>query len=218
MIINMILAALAAFLSVVSAAEANVITLTGNTAGGPTFNRPLEDLSALSAVGTNVSYNTYMISANTSGDYTFVTTGAFDTFGVLYGSSFNPAAPLSNALIGNDDLIAPPFTTSGFVFALAANADYFFVTAGFGNSDSGTFSSTIGGPGAISANPVVVGSPASNNITTLTGSTAGGPTFNRPLEDLSALSAVGTNVLYNVRVRRNLGRKHQLLLRHSRIR
>ncbi len=197
MIIKSIFAALAASLAAVSGVEANIITVTGNTLGGPTFNRPLEDLSALSAVGTNVAYNAYKISASTSGDYTFVTTGGFDTFGLLYDSSFSPATPLANAVIGNDDLIAPPFTTSGFAATLTANTDYFYVTTGFGNTDFGTFSSTIGGSGTISATPVVVGSPAPSNITTLTGSTAGGPTFNRPLEDLSALSAVGTNVLYN---------------------
>jgi hypothetical protein len=194
---KLILAALAAFAFAVSAAEANIITLNGNTTGGPTYNRPLEDLSALSAVGTNVAYNVYMLSTGTPGSYTFLTTGVFDTFASLYGSSFNPAIPLANALIANDDQIAPPFTTSGFAATLAANTNYFFVTTGFGNSDSGTFSSTIGGPGTISATPVVVGSPALNNIITLTGNTTGGPTYNRPLEDLSALSAVGTNVQYN---------------------
>ena len=193
-----ILAALAAFVFVVSAAEANIITLTGNTAGGPTYNRPIEDLSALSGVGLSVPYNAYMITANASGSYTFLTTGQFDTFAFLYGLSFNPATPLANALIGDDDLISPPpFTTSGFAFALTANTNYYYVTTGFANSDSGTFSSTIGGPGTISATPVVVGPAATNNIVTLTGNTAGGPTYNRPIEDLSALSGVGLSVPYN---------------------
>jgi hypothetical protein len=143
-----------------------------------------------------VSYNTYKITTNTAGDYSFLTTGVFDTFASLYSTSFDPTAPLTNALVANDDLMAPPFTTSGFVFTLAASTDYYFVTTGFGSADFGSFSSTIGGPGTISATPVVVGSPDPNNIFTFTGDTTGGLTFNRPLEDLSGLSAVGTDVSY----------------------
>ena len=41
-------------------AQANIVDFTGSTGGGPTYNRLLEDLSGLSAVGTNVAYRNDM--------------------------------------------------------------------------------------------------------------------------------------------------------------
>ena len=49
------------------------------------LNRPREDLSALSAVGTAVHYATLSFSAGIGGD--------FDTFSILYQGSFLPASP-----------------------------------------------------------------------------------------------------------------------------
>lgn len=183
------------FACLASAAHADIISFTGTTAGGSTFNRPLEDLSALSAVGTSVAYNTTNFSVSTTGDYSFQSTANFDNFAIIYANTFNAASPLTNALVARDDLIAPPFTTAGFTAALTAGTDYVLLTTGFGNTDIGTFSNTIGGPGSIAA---ALGPPAPSNIFTFTGNTTGGPTFNRPLEDLSGLSAVGTNVSYSV--------------------
>lgn len=48
---------IAAALSFASAAHAGLVTFSGSTTGGATYNRPLEDLSGLSAVGTNVRYD-----------------------------------------------------------------------------------------------------------------------------------------------------------------
>jgi hypothetical protein len=132
---------------------AAVQTFTGDTTGAPTFNRPLQDLSGLSAVGVAVRYGSLSFSASVSGDYTFLTTGAFDTFLVLYQGSFNPAQSLTNALVANDDLLAPPFTTSGFVGTLTAGSTYVLVVTGFDSPDFGFHSTTIGGPGVVSVVP-----------------------------------------------------------------
>ena len=146
-------AAAMAALSCVTAARANIVTFTGNTTGGPVFNRPLEDLSALSAVGTAVPYDVRTFSVDVTGTYyTFLTTAEFDSFAILYGTTFDPNAPLSNALRANDDLL-PGFTTSGFDFTLTAGATYLFVNTGFSNGDAGNFSTTIGGPGTITVVP-----------------------------------------------------------------
>lgn len=175
----------------VSAAHANIVTHTGNTTAGPTYNRLLEDLSGLSAVGTSVRYDTYTFSVSTAGDYTFLTTGTFDTFSFLYSPSFGAATPLTNARIANDDLLPSPFTTSGFSFNLAAGVNYSLITTGFANSDAGRFSTTIGGGGTVTAAVAEGPSQAGATIFTREATTAGGATFNRPLEDLSGLSAVG---------------------------
>ena len=90
---------------VAGVAQAGIVTFAGTTVGGPTFNRPLEDLSGLSAVGTAVAYDSHIFSVDTTGEYSFLTTATFDTFSVLYTPTFSAAAPLTNALVANDDLV-----------------------------------------------------------------------------------------------------------------
>ena len=145
------LLALAAAACLASPAHAIIFTVTGNTTGAPTFNRPLEDLSGLSAVGTAVRYNVLNFSVSVAGDYTFLTTAAFDPFVFLYSPSFSAASALTNAKIGNDDLLG--LTTSGFTFTLATGVNYAYVATGFSNTDFGNFSTTIGGPGVVNVVP-----------------------------------------------------------------
>lgn len=42
----------------------------------------------------------------------------------------------------------PPFTTSGFVATLSAATNHVLVVTGFDSNEFGTYSTTIGGPGA----------------------------------------------------------------------
>lgn len=143
--------AVAAACVVAPRAHAAIFTVTGTTAGAPTFNRPLADLSGLSGIGTAVPYSVFRFTVSVAGDYTFLTTGAFDTFALLYSGTFSPSSPLTNAVIANDDLLASPFTTSGFAATLSTGTAYSYVVTGFANTDFGAFSTTIGGPGAITA-------------------------------------------------------------------
>ncbi len=128
------------------------MTYTGTTAGGPTFNRPLSGTppTGLSAVGTAVPWSSQAFSVDLAGSYVFQstsTTAGFDNFTLLYLASFNPATPLTNALVVNDD--NPTIGLSGFTINLTAGANYIFVTTGFANDDFGSFSNTINGPGNI---------------------------------------------------------------------
>lgn len=121
----------------------------GTTVGGPTFNRPLANgnnpPTALSGVGTAVSYDVITFSIATSGTYNFlslsVTPANWDNFTFLYLGSFNPSSPLTNVLIGNDD--NPTIGRSGFSYNLVAGSTYAFVTTGFANTDAGTFNNSI---------------------------------------------------------------------------
>jgi hypothetical protein len=70
---------------------------------------------------------------------------------VLYETAFNPASPLSNALVANDDLVS--FTTSGLAIDLSAGTTYHYVVTSFDNGAAGDFSTTIGGPGSVVAVP-----------------------------------------------------------------
>ena len=145
------LAALAA-VALVSSAQAAIFTTTGAlTTSDPTFNRPLDDLTGLSSVGTAVRYDVLHFVVGTSGEYTFVTTAMFDSFAVLYSPTFSAAAPLGNAKAANDDLLG--VTTSGFASSLTAGTNYFYVTTAFANNEMGAYSNTIGGPGLITVVP-----------------------------------------------------------------
>jgi hypothetical protein len=145
------LAFAAALMFAGSASQAAIITVTGSTTGAPTYNRAFSDFSGLSPSGTGVRYTTYTFTASVAGSYSFLTTADFDSFDFLYSPTFNPATPLINGKIANDDLLG--LTTSGFTFALAANTPYVLVVTGFASTDFGSYSTTIGGPGVVTAVP-----------------------------------------------------------------
>lgn len=140
------------FLGLTQAAQADIVTLTGNTTGGPTYNRTFSDFSDYSPNGEGVSYRTHEITVDMDGDYSFVATGlGFDTFAFLYEGSFDATAPFINGLAGNDDAIS--LNTSGFEATLNPGTTYVFVMTGFDSEESGVYSLTIAGPGLISAIP-----------------------------------------------------------------
>ena len=127
---------------------------TGTTNGGPTFNRPVDNgtstPNALSGSATAVHYDAHTFSAPASGPYKFlsssVSPAVWDNYLLLYEDSFNPASPLTNCRIANDDLTGTG--TAGFTYTLTAGHTYTFVTTGYKNSDSGTFSNSISQPAA----------------------------------------------------------------------
>ncbi|WEF35779.1 FxDxF family PEP-CTERM protein [Pseudoduganella chitinolytica] len=140
----------ALFAGLTQSAQADIYTHTGDTTGGPTYNRPLEGLSDLSAIGTDVAYRTFNFNLSAMGEYTFLLTSDYDGFMFIYQDSFDAADPLTNALGGSDDLFGG--TTSGFYGDLDAG-NYVLVFTGYANNDAGKFSVTIGGPGVITAVP-----------------------------------------------------------------
>ena len=126
-------------------ARASTVSINGDTTGAPTFQRPVQDLSALSAIGTAAHHTAYGFTVAVSGIYSFTTSGNFDTFVLLYDTAFVPTAALLNALIANDDLGAS-FSTSGFAFGLVAGRQYTYVVTGFDNQEFGTYTTTIAAP------------------------------------------------------------------------
>ena len=144
--------------------QAVTFTYTGTTVGGPVWNRPVENFSnpptAISGgAGEAVSYSTFGFNVTAPDSYVFQSTATspnFDNYTFLYQNSFNPADPIANIIIGNDD--NPTIGLSGFTTALNTSTNYFLVTTGFDNFDAGTFSNTIVGagnvvPGTIAAVP-----------------------------------------------------------------
>lgn len=140
------LAIAAAAVSAAPAQAAVVYSVIGTTEGGATFNRPLtgNPPTSLSAVGTAVAYNTFSFSPAAGGSYDFLLTSgstAYDPFLVLYQGAFNPASPLTNVLVANDDLGST--LRSGFTRTLLAGSSYTAVITGFNNEDVGNYTLTI---------------------------------------------------------------------------
>ncbi|MCS6774946.1 MAG: proprotein convertase P-domain-containing protein [Chloroherpetonaceae bacterium] len=126
----------------------NVLTYTGTTVGGPRWQRPLagNPPTGVSSLGNNVPYHVQSFVAAETGAYDFLSLGTnpvnWDNFLVLYRTSFNPAAPLSNVIIANDDF--PSVGRSGFNGVnLIAGTTYHIVTTGFSNTSAGEFTNTV---------------------------------------------------------------------------
>ncbi len=171
-----------------------MITYHGDTTGQPTFIRPLEDLNGLSGLSGGLSYDVRSFTVDKAGSYDIISVTAFDGYLGLYRASFDPNASLANALKYDDDLIS--VETSGLTYDLSPGVTYFALVTGFNNTDFGSYAVSIVGDGAIS--PIASG-PASPGIFSFQGDTTGGPTFNRPLENLSGLSTEGSAAAYDVR-------------------
>jgi len=142
-------------LLVVCTAQAGVIVLSGDTSGMPTWNRPLsgDPPAGLSGTGTAVAYQAVPFWVDTSGVYTLEIT-AFapgDSFLVLYGNSFNPSTPLTNALAADDDSGAE--FLSLLSHDLGPGVDYIAVVTAFSNAAAGAWTMQISGPGEISSVP-----------------------------------------------------------------
>lgn len=143
---------LAAASSLSLQAHADIYTFTSDNIGGPQYDRPLVDLSGLSPfAGRGTHYDKFVFKVDTSGFYTFLTTGSFDTFITLYEGQFKGTDSLMNAVVANDDLVS--LTTSGVSAVLSTGTTYALVTAGFSRFDQGAYSTTIGGPGVVTAVP-----------------------------------------------------------------
>ncbi len=155
---------LAATFSLLASAQAGIFNYAGTTVGSPVWNRPVAGTppTALSGVGTATPFDRFAFTVDLSGSYTFVSTSVtpvnWDNYTFLYQMAFNPATPLTNALTGNDD--NPSIGRSGFTFSLNAGTQYFFITTGFGNADTGSFANSISGAGNTIPGIVAVPEPA----------------------------------------------------------
>lgn len=142
----------ALFVGFAQTAQADIVTWTGDTTSGPTYDRPFADFSDLSPNGAGVSYNTIAFTVAMDGEYSFTLHGlGFDTFLFLYENSFAPDAPLTNGVAGNDDDVS--LTTSGFAADLTTGTQYYVVVTGFEAGEAGMYSLTVSGEGVISAVP-----------------------------------------------------------------
>ncbi len=152
------LAAIGILGALTASAHAQVVAtpysyVTTLDAQSPTFNRTVSGAppTALSGVGTAVSYGTLSFIPDTTGSYSLETTAAAltgtadDTYLVLYQGIFNPATPLTNAIAADDD--AGVGALSLINISLTAGTSYTLVTTTFANGQFGPITTRISGPG-----------------------------------------------------------------------
>jgi hypothetical protein len=160
----------AAFVVTASFAAAQNAYFTGTlSANDPTWNRPFEDGSGLSGVGTSVFFDVQPFFVAANGTFTFETVAPtpnnYDTFAFIYQNVFNPATPLVNFVGGDDDFtgtfailpgpfaVPPNGTGSGGAspasqvlnVSLLAGTQYYAINSSFSNGAVGTYFSGIGG-------------------------------------------------------------------------
>ena len=145
---------------VIRASTNTVINYAGGTPGNivgsldgndSTFNRPA-GCGGLSAVGTAVAYDTVTFTNTTATNATVnVRIGAAgnptaacpsatgpDTYLVMYNDSFNPASPLANCALTNDDAdgAGGDFCSALTAIAIPAGAVRVFVLTAFDNANT----------------------------------------------------------------------------------
>lgn len=147
------LALAAALLFIAQGASAATFEFTGTTVGGATFQRPIETLGESPTIDP-VAYSAFEFTVSSTGFYNFlsVANGGWDNFTLLYGPGFNPAFPLTNAIVANDDR---NFTVgeSAFSASLSAGVRYTYVTTGLDSLQFGAFNNSIEGMGTVTAVP-----------------------------------------------------------------
>jgi hypothetical protein len=155
------------FLLVAGTPQAALITLTGDTTGSLTWNRPGSGIPPtwLSMSGDAVPEVAYPFFVDSPGLYVMEivqfpggTDVLFDTYLFLYQTSFNPASPLTNVLKGVDD--GGNGYWSLLDYNLTANSQYYAVVTGYYNENYGPFSLNISGPGNISTGVPAVPEPS----------------------------------------------------------
>jgi len=121
------------------------MTISGNTTGGPTWNRPVAGTcpaSTLSSAGLAVPYEEHLVYNAGAGSITVDvgTTSTHDGYLVIYAGTTIPSEPLM-CLAGDDDSGGSlnPQTS----FTLAAGAQALIVATGFDDDDHGAYTMTI---------------------------------------------------------------------------
>lgn len=142
-------------------AFADTFTLAGTLSFfDPTFNRPNVGNPPTSTAGP-IQYDAFAFTVNASGSYTLAlgtNDGDHDPFLVLYRDSFNPASPLANVIIADNNSGG---SGSAFVTVnLAAERIYFAILTSNSSIEFGPYRLVINGPGVATAAAAPVPEPA----------------------------------------------------------
>ncbi len=121
-------------------------------------------------MGTANPYDVFSFTVDAGGSYIFNSSSPYDNYGLLYQGAFDPASPLTNVIVSNDD--SNGTLSYGFTTALSTGTNYFLVSTGFDITDFGAFTTTIDGPGIVTAASATSVPEPFTIIGTLVGGTA----------------------------------------------
>jgi hypothetical protein len=146
-------AALAALMS--APAGAAVLSVTGSLATtDPTFSRPSFGAPPTSVASGNFYYDRYSFTVSTSGTYSgTLTSPGFDNVLGLYAGAFDPASPLANVLIYDDD--SGPGVDAYFQYDLQAGQEYtalvthYYPIGTSGRATTGAYTLVFDGVGSV---------------------------------------------------------------------
>ena len=139
----------------VTPAFADTFAFSGNTDGGPTWQRPRNAFDGasgsctLSAVGTNVEYAAHPFTVPADGNYDILLdrdfgSNAFDGVLLLYDErGFDPADQCLGLIAYADDGIFDGDPERILGIELTAGVTYTVVVTGYNNNDSGPYSGTV---------------------------------------------------------------------------
>jgi hypothetical protein len=200
-------AALTASLLLAAAAPLHAVTTTLSgaiNASSPSFVRPTGGTAdgnlvlspPFNAGTTSYKYFTQTITPSATGAYDITvtgTTGDTDPYLFVYSPSFSDTAPLTNALVANDDQPGRGLFSKIPALNLTAGTTYVIVATFYNAAATGTITLDLVGPGtvAISGGPTVSGVTSS----TANASYAGGSAISIQVSFSAAVTVTGTPTL-----------------------
>jgi len=120
----------------------------GSNELGKTFNRPSPAGGTLTGKVVRYSIQPFFVDANATCRIESVQEGGFNGVIYLYRGAFDPAVPLTNMVVGNDNGPRGAGFSELLGTQLQVNQNYYLVTAGNEPASEGTFSSFISCTGA----------------------------------------------------------------------
>lgn len=128
----------------------NTAAYSGDTTGGPSWDRPFADGTCCSALGP-VVYETEMLFVDTTAAYDINSVqDGWDGYLLIYQDNFDPLNQSANFYAGDDDGNGGIGTSDIEGLTLEAGRPYIVVTTGFAAGDAGTYTNSVTGPGNIS--------------------------------------------------------------------
>lgn len=137
----------------------NIENYTGDTTGGPLWDRPFASGTCCSSLGP-VTYEIQPFYVETAGNYDFSSNqndtlpDQWDGYLFVYVDGFDPLDQLTGFVAGDDDGTGGVGTSDIDGVPLEANRLYYVVTTGFADDDFGTYMNSIEGPGVIRLGPL----------------------------------------------------------------
>lgn len=126
----------------------NSNSYSGDTTGGPLWDRPFASGTCCSTLGP-VSYQIEYLRVGATGEYNLLSEQDFDGYIFIYQDTFDPLDQEANFVAGDDDGPGGIGTSEILGVTLEADRTYIIVTTAFSAGLEGVYTNTVEGPGDI---------------------------------------------------------------------